>query len=216
MKWAIRILTLSFSIFLCSPINAAPVDGIGTFMLLNPGAIAVTVPHITHGHSLSSPVKKKFGISIVLYRVPGAGKIDELPDLERYLDKSTSVNLYKITQDLGIIFMNTNEPYNNTTTIPYRLLFGNYVEKKMGYRTAYGFVSITEVATICDWIKKHRIDSFDGFSKMYDHLSKEAKKELIDIGADDKKGLYQGYVKPLTQFYFAALANRNSIVFCAE
>ena len=51
---------------------------------------------------------------------------------------------------------------------------------------------------------------------MYDNLSVEAKKELEDIGADDKEPLFEGYVQPVTQFYFAALQDKNSIVICGE
>lgn len=156
------------------------------------------------------------GISIVLYRVGKSDKIEDLSNLEKQIDKSKSVNLYKITQDLGIIFMNTADPYSDTAALPYKMLFGTYVEKQIGDRVINGFVSTTEVATVCDWIKKHKIDNFEGFLKMYGSLSKEAKLELEDIGADDAKNLFNGYVQPLTQFYFAALKDSNSIVICGE
>jgi hypothetical protein len=163
-------------------------------------------------HSKTQPL----GISIVLYRVGKADKIEELSNLDRQMDKSRSVDLYKITQDLGIIFMNTANPYRNTDALPYKMLFGNYVEKQVGDKTINGFVPVSEVAAICDWIKKHRIDTFQGFERMYDSLSEEAKLELEDIGADGKKPLFDGYVQPLTQFYFAALKEKNSIVICGE
>jgi hypothetical protein len=156
------------------------------------------------------------GISIVLYRVGKANKVDDLSNLEKQLDKSKSVNLYKITQDLGVIFMNTADPYSDTAALPYKMLFGTFVEKQAGDRVVNGFVSTSEVAIICNWIKNNKIDSFEGFSRMYDSLSKEAKQELEDIGADDKKNLFSGYVEPLTKFYFAALKDTNSIVICGE
>ena len=158
------------------------------------------------------------GVSIVLYRTGKADKIDDLSNLEKQMDKSKSVNLYKITEDLGIIFMNTANPYSDTEALPYKILFGNYVEKEIGHRVINGFVSTTEVVTICDWIKKHNIDSYKGFATMFDNLSEEAKQALEDIGvgADDKKGLFDGYVQPLTQFYFLALKDKNSIVLCGE
>ena len=165
-----------------------------------------------YNHKNAQPL----GISIVLYRVGKADKIDDLSNIEKQINKSKSVNLYKITQDLGIIFMNTADPYSNTKALPYKMLFGTYVEKHFGDRVINGFISTMEVSTICDWIKKHRVDSYDGFSKLYDNLSKEAKQELDDIGADDKKSLFNGYVQPLTQFYFAALKDKNSIVICGE
>ena len=165
-----------------------------------------------HRHKKLQPL----GVSIVLYRVGKADKVDDLFNLEKQMDKSKSVNLYKITQDLSIIFMNTAEPYNNTTTLPYKMLFGNYVEKHVGDKVINGFVSTADVALICEWIRKFKLDSFAGFSKLYDSLSKEAKKELEDIGADDKKSLFNGYVEPLTQFYSTALKDKNSIVICGE
>lgn len=156
------------------------------------------------------------GISIILYRVGKADRMEDLSNLEKEMDKSKSVNLYKITQDLGIIFMNTADPYSDTAALPFKMLFGNYVEKQVGYRIINGFLSTSEVAKICNWIREHKIDSFEGFSKMYDVLSQEAKQELEDIGAEDKKGLFEGYVQPLTEFYFAALRDKNAIVICGE
>ena len=158
------------------------------------------------------------GISIILYRVDKADKIDDLSNLEKQMDKSKSVNLYKITEDLGIIFMNTANPYSDTEALPYKILFGNYVEKEIDYRIINGFVSTTEVVTICDWIKKQNIDNYEGFETMFDNLSGEAKQALEDIGicADNMKGLFDGYVQPLTQFYFSALKDKNSIVLCGE
>jgi len=158
------------------------------------------------------------GISIVLYRADKADKIDDLSNLEKQMDKSKSVNLYKITEDLGIIFMNTSNPYSDTTALPYKILFGNYVEKEIDYRVINGFLSTKEVVTICDWIKKHNIDIYEGFETMFDNLSKEAKQALEDIGvgADEKKGLFEAYVQPLTQFYFSALKDKNSILLCGE
>lgn len=163
-------------------------------------------------HQKSQPL----GISIVLYRVGKADKMEDLSGLEKQMDKSKSVNLYKITQDLGIIFMNTTDPFSNTDALPYKMLFGTYVEKQAGDRVINGFVPTPQVAVICDWLKEHRVDHFEGFSKMYDHLSKEARQELDDIGAEDKKSLFNGYVLPLTQFYRAALKDKNAIVICGE
>ncbi|QEC56918.1 hypothetical protein [Flavisolibacter ginsenosidimutans] len=177
----------------------------------------VGVSHVDQTKSFHNHLKKKsLGISIVLYQVGKAEKIDDLSDLEKQMDKSKSVNLYKATQDLAIIFMNTADPYSNTAALSYKMLFGAYVEKQVGDKIINGFVPTPEVATVCDWMKKHRIDSFEGFSKMYESLSKEAKQELEDIGADDKKHLFEGYVRPLTQFYLTTLKNHNAIVICGE
>jgi hypothetical protein len=112
--------------------------------------------------------------------------------------------------------MNTADPFSDTAALPYKMLYGTFVEKQAGDRVINGFISTNEVATICTWIKEHKIDSYEGFAKMYDGLSKEARQELEDIDADDKKGLFDGYVQPLTQFYFAAQKDNNSIVICRE
>ncbi|HEX8332562.1 MAG TPA: hypothetical protein VF622_08060 [Segetibacter sp.] len=164
-------------------------------------------------HSLKT---HPLGVSIVLYRVGKAEKVDDLSNLEKQMDKLKSVNLYKITEDLGLIFLNTADPYGNEQTLPYKMLFGTYVSKTIGDRVVNGFISTTEVVKICDWIKKNKIESFEGFSKIYDKLSIDTKQALIDIGSEDKKALFDGYVKPLTEFYFEALKDKNSIVICGE
>ncbi len=156
------------------------------------------------------------GVSIVLYRVTHANNIDELSSSENQIDKSKSINLYKATEDLGIIFMNTSDPYSDVNALPYKILFGSYVEKQIGDKIFNGFISAQQVVTICDWIKLNKIENLEGFSIMYDSLSEEAKQALEDIGAEDKNGLFEGYVKPLTQFYFDALQDKNSVVVCGE
>jgi len=155
-------------------------------------------------------------VRIVLYRVSTAEDISDLANLAQQIQPSKSVDLYKITEDLGIIFMNTTEPFDNTDALPYKALFGNHVNVAAGLKTIGGFLPTSEVSKICDWIKTNTIDHFEGFSKMYDSLSEEAKQQLVEIGADDKKALFEGYVNPLTQFYFAALKDHNSIIVCGE
>ena len=173
--------------------------------------------HVDTTTYFNHPLKTHpLGISIVLYRVGKAEKVEELLNLEKQMDKLKSVNLYKITEDLGIIFMNTADPYKDEHALPYKVLFGTHVSKPIGDRVVSGFISTSEVVTICDWIKKTKIESFKGFSKIYDKLSSGAKQALIDIGSEDKKDLFDGYVKPLTEFYFAALKDKNSIVICGE
>jgi hypothetical protein len=152
----------------------------------------------------------------VLYRVKSASRIEQLTDLSKIMDKRKSVNLYKITQDLGIIFFNKPNPYADTAAIAYKIFYGHFVEKQVPFGTVNGFLPSQEVAAICNWLKSNKLDSFQGFSKMYDKLSSASKKELFDIGADTKEGLYNGYVAPLFKFYFDALRDNNSIVFCGE
>jgi hypothetical protein len=173
--------------------------------------------HLEPARQLHKHTKTQtLGIAIVLYRVGKSENIDDLAHLEKQMDKSKSVNLYKATQDLGIIFMNTTDAFSNTSALPYKMLFGSYVEKEVGDHVINGFVSTTEVAAIFDWIKKNNINTFNGFEKMYDGLSKEAKQQLEDIGADDKKALFQAYAQPLTRFYFAAQKENNSVVISGE
>ena len=156
------------------------------------------------------------GISIVLYRVNTVEHVADLVDIPKQMDGTKSVDLYKITHDLGIIFLNTTDPYEDETAIPFKMLLGNYVDIETDRGVINGFIPTSEVAIICNWIKDHQINTFEGFSKMYDGTSDEVKEELDDIGADDKAGLFEGYVKPLTDFYFDALTDKNAVVICGE
>ncbi|HVG41311.1 MAG TPA: hypothetical protein VM888_06845 [Chitinophagaceae bacterium] len=112
--------------------------------------------------------------------------------------------------------MNTEDIYSNEQALPYKMLFGTYVSKPIGDRVVNGFVNTSEVETICKWIRISKIESFEGFSKVYNNLSSDTKQALVDIGSEDMKDLFKGYVKPLTEFYFAALKHKNSIVICGE
>ena len=157
------------------------------------------------------------GISINLYRVRKAEKIEELTDLQVELDKaiSTKVDLYKLTGDLLMIFNNTTDPYGMTNSIAYKMIYGYHIEKSIGAREVGGFLPTSEVPTVVEWIKKNKIDSENGFSQLYDNTSKEVKKELADWGSPTKAELYKFYV-PLVGFYFSALRDKNSIVITGE
>jgi hypothetical protein len=158
------------------------------------------------------------GISINLYRVRKAEKLDELTDLQVELDKANSskVDLYKLTGDLCMIFNNDTDSYDETNTIPNKMIFGHHIEKIIGSREVYGFLPTSEVTQVVEWIKQNKIDTENGFSKVYDNTSKEVKKELEDWGSPDKAELYKFYVKPLVDFYLAALKDKNSIVITGE
>ena len=169
--------------------------------------------------STTNKNKQKFmGISISLYRVAKAEKLDDLKDLESEIAKTTDtrVNLYKITGDLLVIFLNTTEPYENINTIPYKMLYGTPCEKSISVGEIGGFLPSSEILEITKWIKKNKIETFAGFSKMYDDLSKDVKKELEEMVSDDKVALFNGYVRPLTVLYFTALENQNSILFVGQ
>lgn len=163
-------------------------------------------------------LQKTMGISINLYRVGKAEKLSDLKDLESQITKTadTRVNLYKITSDLAVIFLNTTDPYSNTNTTPYKMLFGRHVEQSVSVGEIGGFLPSSEILEITKWIKSNNIETFDGFSKMYDNLSKEVKKELDEMGSDDKITLFNGYVRPLVVLYFTALENQNSVLFIGQ
>jgi hypothetical protein len=156
------------------------------------------------------------GVSIVLYQMAPAASIQTLSAAAVQIDPSKSINLYKMTEDLGIIFMDTEDPYNDTEALPYQMLFGEFVTEQIGDRVINGFVSSTLVRSIYHWIMEKQITTLAGFSNMYDSLSPEARQALESIGAEGKEELFEGYVKPLTQFYLAAANEGNSIVVCGE
>ncbi len=158
------------------------------------------------------------GISINLYRLNKAEKLDDIKNLENQITKTTDtkVNLYKISSDLAVIFLNSTDPYINQNTIPYKMLFGKQAHKSVSVGEIGGFLASSEIPEIAKWIKTNRIETFDGFSKMYDNLSKEVKKELEEMGSDDKLSLFNGYVRPLVILYFTALENENSVVFIGQ
>ena len=84
-----------------------------------------------HNSTNKNQLQKTMGISINLFRVNKAEKLNDLKDLENQISKTTDtrVNLYKITSDLAVIFLNTTDPYSNSNTIPYKMLFGRHAEQ---------------------------------------------------------------------------------------
>jgi len=158
------------------------------------------------------------GISINLYRLSKAENLDDIKDLENQIANTpdTKVDLYKITSDLAVIFLNSTDPYSNPNTIPYKMLFGKHAEKSVSVGEVGGFLASSEIPEITKWIKTNRIETFDGFSKIYDNLSAEVKKELEEMGSEDKVLLFNGYVRPLVVLYFTALENQNSVLFIGQ
>ena len=158
------------------------------------------------------------GISINVYRVGKSEHIEDLTNIENQLTiaEDTKVDLYKMTEDLAIIFTNKPDPYYDKKGIPYKMLFGNRVQKTVDRGEIGGFIPGSEIASIVDWIKKNKINTYQGFENMYDNLSSESKKTLVDIGSPEKSELFNGYIKPLTVLYFTALQYNNSIVFIGE
>ena len=168
--------------------------------------------------NMNNGVQKNRGFSINLYRISKAEKLGEVEDLESQIAKKidTKVDLYKITGDLAVIFLNTTNPYRNTTTIPYQMLYGRRVQKTVSVGEIGGFLPSSAIPAITQWIKTNKIETFAGFSKMYDNLSPAVKNELKEMGADDKVSLFNSYVRPLVVLYFTALENENSIVFIGQ
>ena len=78
--------------------------------------------NIDNGHYSNNKnlTKKTMGVSINLYRICKAEKLEEIKDLENQIAKTTDtkVDLYKITSDLAVIFLNSTDPYSNQKTIP--------------------------------------------------------------------------------------------------
>lgn len=168
--------------------------------------------------SIDNHLQKTMGISINLYRLSKAEKLDDIKDLENQIEKTsdTKVDLYKITSDLAVIFLNSTDPYSNPNTIPYKMLFGKHAEKSVSVGEVGGFLASSEIPEITKWIKTNRIETFDGFSKIYDNLSAEVKKELEEMGSEEKASLFNGYVRPLVVLYFTALENQNSVLFIGQ
>jgi hypothetical protein len=147
------------------------------------------------------------GISINLYRIGKAEKIEDIKDVENQIAK---------TADTKVDFLNSTDPYSNQSTIPYKMLFGKETHQSVSVGEIGGFLPSSEIPEITKWIKTNRIETFEGFSKMYDNLSKEVTKELEEMGSDDKVSLFNGYVRPLVVLYFTALENQNSVVFIGQ
>ena len=158
------------------------------------------------------------GISINLYRLGKAENILEIKNLETEIEasKSSKVDLYKMTQDLAVIFLNTVNPFDDMKTIPYKMLFGNAVNQTAGWRTIGGFIPSSEINPIVEWITANKVNSVEEFTEMYNGLSGEVKNELYEIGSPDVNELYNGYIKPLMNFYFAAKEGDNSVVVIGE
>lgn len=158
------------------------------------------------------------GISINLYRVSPAEKIEDLKTIDLELEKSSEakVNLYKMTEDLALIFLDEPDPFRDLKTIPYKMLFGNGNQQVPGHPEIGGFIPSSEVRAITEWIGQNKMTDFEGFSKKYDSLSDEVRAQLEEIGSPGKEELYQGYAAPLINFYFAALKENNSVVICGE
>jgi hypothetical protein len=158
------------------------------------------------------------GVSINLYRLSKAENISEINNLETEIEseKESKVDLYKMTQDLAVIFLNSVDPFSDVNTIPYKMLFGNPAEATAGWRMIGGFIPSSEINSIVEWISESKVGSFEGFTEMYNNLSEEVKKELYEIGSPDIAELYNGYVRPLTEFYFKAHAENNSVVVSGE
>jgi hypothetical protein len=163
-------------------------------------------------------IQKTMGISINVYRISKAEKLEDVKDLESQISKrtDTKVDLYKTTLDLAVIFLNSTDPYSNQNTVPYKMLFGKEAHQSVSVGEIGGFLPSAEIPEITNWIKNNKVETFDGFSKMYDNLSKEVKKELEEMGSEDKVSLFNGYVRPLVVLYFTALENQNSVVFIGQ
>jgi len=155
-------------------------------------------------------------ISILLYRVSQAEKIDDLTDLEKQLEDGMDqyTDLYKMYHDLALIFSNSIHPYANPQAIEYRAIFGNPHRLNVGANEIGGFIPSSQIPEINAWIKEKGLNSPQGFYRMYDNLNADVQEELLEISSVPKEDLYL-YVKELTDLYEAAEQGHNSIVICA-
>jgi hypothetical protein len=158
------------------------------------------------------------GISINLYRTPPAESPYDIDDLKNVLESPTieKVNLYKMTEDLAVIFHDNPEPFNDVETLPYIMLFGAINWQIADIPQIGGFTPTSIVEMVNEWIVENNVLSWEGFQKIYDSLSVESKNQLVDIGSPTKEELYEGYVKPLAEFYSKAHRDNNSIIICGE
>lgn len=158
------------------------------------------------------------GISIKYYRISKAENAKDLVDLEKEIEaaKDTVLDLYQMTLDLGIIFLNTADPYEDTNAIGYKILFGNYIREVTGDYVCNGFIPTSEIPLINQWIKEKQLESLEGFRKLFDNISDEAKEELIAADSPSVEDLYSGYVVQLVKFYDAAQKENNSVIIRGE
>ena len=158
------------------------------------------------------------GIAINLYRLSKAESLNEINDLESQIARTTDtkVDLYKITGDIAAIFLNTTNPYDDTNTIPYKMLFGLPIQQSVSVGEIGGFLPSSEIPEIVKWIKDNKVETFNGFSNMYGKLSNEVKQELVDMGSDNTASFFNGYIRPLVVLYFTALENQNAVVFIGQ
>ncbi|MDB5231507.1 MAG: hypothetical protein JWN76_2312 [Chitinophagaceae bacterium] len=62
------------------------------------------------------------------------------------------------------------------------MLFGNYIELDTTRGQIGGFIPSSEVASITEWIKENKINTFAGLEKLYDSLSPEVQNALRVLG----------------------------------
>lgn len=171
-------------------------------------------------NSPNTPIagQKKFGISIHLYRTDKAESIDDLKDLDEQIAKraDTELNLEVFGEDLALIFLNNTDPFIDQKSIPIRMMYGFRVQKSTKNWLIGGFLPYSEVVKIAAWIKENKFDTYDGFSKAYDNLSLEVKKQLLDFESPSKSSLFNQFVRPLSVLYFTAVENQNAIIFVGD
>lgn len=156
-------------------------------------------------------------VSILLYRVGTAAKIDELVDLEQQLESGDARNadLYKMYHELAFVFSNSVTPFSDQKAIEYRVIFGTPHRLNVGNNEVCGFISSSEVVELNAWIKSNQLNTPRGFFKMYDNLSADVLEVMEEFSTAEREDLYV-YVKELTDLYEAAEQENNSIVVCAE
>ena len=122
--------------------------------------------------------------SFRLYRILGAEHIYHIAELEKELDKASEnyVELHMIVNPLDKILVNKNYPFDEETnkSIPNKFVSGTKESQTIGSYVIYGFLSISEVKEVVDWIKYTELNTFKGFETIYDNLDDEVKENLYN------------------------------------
>jgi hypothetical protein len=159
------------------------------------------------------------GMSLVMYGIRDSNSIQTENDLEEQIESNldTSVNLYKIYTDLAMVLTNNVEPFDMTDSMGFKAVMGiaGKGQLEIGWRGVVGFLTNNQASEVLDWLKSLNINSEDTFLEFYDKLDEEVKETLSDYGSE-KDELFEGYLKPLLEFYNMVVQEKKAIIFCVE
>ena len=154
-------------------------------------------------------------IAFRLYRIKGAEHIDHIEELEKELEIASEyyVDLHDFYQIDKIVTNKVDFDKEVEKSIPFKFIYGNLEVQQVGKHYINGYLPSTEIKSIVDWIKELRINTLEGFYLMYDNLPDDVKDLLRNQSAIlSPEVIYYLYIKPMTEFYFDALKNNNSVI----